>query len=1089
MSFYPLVLDISPEPGAVPRACSGVVDDDLNFQSLNDIVRNSVDVDGDSDSENEFYSQDFPRLNNFNSSSFEYYSLDKLNSLTKLLPNINHSLKVCHFNVRGIEKNYHNLVLYLNSINTPFDIICLSECHIQINKHDIDDRYDISGYDKNLVYSNIKSGGCMIYSKSCLKAKPVKSLTKSTSSCDYLFINIPKSKHNKGTLIGCYYRHCLNNKADVVNFINDLELSLDCNLVRKNKVLLTGDMNIDLCKVNQNIDVTTYFNCLLSNNLESHILKPTRIQYYPNSLHIRSATLIDHISSNMYENICHAGNLFYSGSDHFGNFVIFENYFKKSPQNHKSEQPLLRRFLNKIDNDQLRDDVNSYDWNQDVCNDDLGLNSCAANLITNLQDLCDRHAPKVSCSKRKMKYCNKPWIDKEMLDLIKNKNRLYRKMKKHPTEINSLNFSTIRTKTNHEMRKKKKTYLTTYFNEHRTNAKKTWEGLYLALDVTKNKKTIGSDIKDVKSGVIYNNPVDIANKFAEYFENVPSQVKSKLGTSKADFAKYMRSPASQSMYLEDTNPLEVFNLIHKLKNKCSTGDTDIPNQFLKMLGFPLSYLLAYIINRSLKNGEMPRLFKIGKQTPVFKSGEKLFSNYRPITVVNSFAKIVEKVVGCRLVSYLEKYKILNEKQFGFRKNHSTIHAMINLFDTCLESLDQKLAVGGIFLDISKAFDCVDHDILLKKLDRYGVRGKAFDWFKSYLTDRELYVTVDGVSSTKYFLKYGVPQGSVLGPILFLVYINDIINSSDKFDFSMFADDTSLIVKVDCNEYDNTVKHELLKVMKWFDDNLLLLNVDKTKYLYFGPYNNSIKPLHSCVPQYLYLKTLDVEHPITESTEVKYLGIIFDPDLKFSKQIKSTTMKINRMVGMLWQSRDLPLTAKLTLYHSLVASHINYGILIWGSSLGINLTGRYPLNHVTIQMKSANVAHKKVIRAITCSKKYDKETKIITHTEPLLKRLKLLSLNDCYYLQLALFAYDCLLTSNLPKTFHDYISNITNTYNSRTHALDAHIPHVNLNATFSSIRIASCYLWNLLPITIRSTNYSRNSFKNQVKTWLISQYSD
>ena len=1081
MDFSPGVRDGS---GTGP----GSVVDDLNFQSFNDIVKNSVHVDGDSDSESDEYNQDFPRMNNSSSVNFDYYTIDKFNSFSQALPSTKSSLKVCHFNIRGIDKNYDSLVLYLNSIHSSFDIICLSECHIQIDRTNIDDRYSLVGYDKHLVYSNIKFGGCMIYYKTCLQAKPVKSLTKSTASCDYAFINIPKSKHNPGTLVGCYYRHCLKNRSDIINFINDFELSLDTNLVRKSKVVLTGDYNIDLCKVNHNNDVTTYFNCLLSNNLESHILKPTRIQYYPNSLQIKSATLIDHISSNLYENVCHAGNLFYSDSDHFGNFVIFENYFKQSGRN-KNTEPQMRRYLNKIDNEKLRDDMNSYDWYQDVCNDDLELNSCTANLITNLKDLCDRHAPRTSISKRKMKYCDKPWINKELLGLIRTKNTLYSKKMNFPSEVNNTNFSKMRTKVNHEKRNKKKMYLTKYFNEHRTNVKKTWEGLYMALEVTKNKKTVGTNIKDNKTGIIYNNPTDISNKFAEYFENVPSQVRDKLPTTESDFYKYMPESVSQSMYLGDTDPLEVFNLIHKLKNSCSTGDTDIPNQFLKMLSFPLSYLLAYIINRSLTTGQMPRLLKIGKQTPVFKSGDKLFNNYRPITVVNSFAKIVEKVAGSRLVSYLERHKILNIKQFGFRKKHSTIHAMINLFDTCLESLENRLTVGGVFLDISKAFDCVDHHILLKKLEIYGIRGIALDWFKSYLTDRELFVSVDGVSSNTYYLKHGVPQGSVLGPILFLIYINDIVNSSTKFDFSMFADDTSLILKTANEEYDYTMKQELLGVMKWFDNNLLLLNVDKTKYLYFGPYNNSIKPFHSCIPDYMYMKKLDIEPPITESNEVKYLGIVFDSSLKFTKQINSTTMKINRMVGMLWQSRDLPLTAKMTLYHSLVASYLNYGILIWGSSLAINLTGRFPINHIPNQLKPVHVAHNKIIRAITCSKKYNKDTKEVTHTEPLLKRLNLLSLNDIYYLHLALFAYDCLLTNNLPETFDDYIKTVDSVYNSRTHALDVHITSVGLNSTYGSVRIASSYFWNLIPITIRSTNFSRNSFKKQVKTWLISKYND
>ena len=616
-----------------------------------------------------------------------------------------------------------------------------------------------------------------------------------------------------------------------------------------------------------------------------------------------------------------------------------------------------------------------------------------------------------------------------------------------------------------------------------------WKGIYNAMEVTKNKKSILLNITDNKTGKIYNQPEEICKHFAEYFEHVPLNVRNKIPTTVPSFKNYLPQSAKQSMYFKETDPAEVLNFINKLKDNCSTGDIDIPNQFLKIIGFPLSYLISYIANRSILSGYMPNILKVGKQTPIFKSGENWFSNYRPITVVNSISKIIEKLVGDRLISYLETFELLNKNQFGFRKKHSTIHAMINLLDTCLNSLDQKLTVGGVFLDISKAFDCVDHNILFDKLKNYGIRGNILEWFKSYLSNRELYVSVDGEVSSNYKLSYGVPQGSVLGPVLFLLYINDIINSSNKFHFSMFADDTALILKIDRESYDETIRLELLKVMKWFDANMLLLNVDKTKYLYFGPHYNIIHTLQSCVPEYLYKKTIAVNVDIVENNEVKYLGVVFDNKLKFDKQIRGTTMKLSRMVGILWKCRDLPIAAKLTIYHSLVASYLNYGILIWGSELAKNVAGKYPLDHVPHQLSQLNVAHNKIIRAITCSKKYDKKSKTITHTAPLLKKLNLLNLNDIYYLQLALFAFDCIITNNLPSSLSDYITNVKNVYNTRACEHDAVVVQSNLEGTCKTIKIASAYLWNLIPIEIRKTNYSRHTFKSKVRNWLISMYDN
>ena len=301
-------------------------------------------------------------------------------------------------------------------------------------------------------------------------------------------------------------------------------------------------------------------------------------------------------------------------------------------------------------------------------------------------------------------------------------------------------------------------------------------------------------------------------------------------------------------------------------------------------------------------------------------------------------------------------------------------------------------------------------------------------------------------------------------------------------------DTALVLKIDCEYYNETMKLELLKVMKWFDANMMLLNVDKTKYIYFGPCFNSIKALHNVIPDYAYKSTLSVKDDyIEEDNEVKYLGIIFDNELGFCKEIKSRSMKINRIVGILWRCRDLPLEAKLTIYHSMAASHLNYGILVWGGQLALNLVGKFSLDHIPKSLSCINVAHNKCIRAITCSKRYNKDTKKVTHTAPLLKRLKQLSLNDIYYLNLALFAYDCIIAGTLPSIYNNYLTNIDNTYNTRACQDDVVTPSVRLDATYNSIKIASSYMWNLIPTDIRQTNFSKNVFKSKVKSWLISKY--
>ena len=206
----------------------------------------------------------------------------------------------------------------------------------------------------------------------------------------------------------------------------------------------------------------------------------------------------------------------------------------------------------------------------------------------------------------------------------------------------------------------------------------------------------------------------------------------------------------------------------------------------------ISKPLCEILNLSIENGIIPDQLKIARIVPIFKSGDNsLFSNYRPILVLPVFSKILEKAVYNRLMNYININGILFRNQFGFRKNHSTSHALINLYDQISTGLDANKHTVGIFLDLSKAFDTVDHEILINKLEHYAIRGLALDWFKNYLSQRLQYVEFNGTTSMFKEVTCGVPQGSILGPLLFLVYINDICKTTDYGEFILFADDTNL----------------------------------------------------------------------------------------------------------------------------------------------------------------------------------------------------------------------------------------------------------------------------------------------------------
>ena len=283
---------------------------------------------------------------------------------------------------------------------------------------------------------------------------------------------------------------------------------------------------------------------------------------------------------------------------------------------------------------------------------------------------------------------------------------------------------------------------------------------------------------------------------------------------------------------------EVERELLKIDPSKSTGFDDLNPKVIHQIAPLIKYPLALIFNKSLSQGVVPKNLKCSLISPVYKSEDKsLVSNYRPVSVLPCFSKILEKLMFKRLMSFIEKHKILYQDQYGFRKNHSTEMAIISLTQKVTEAIENKKITIGIFLDLSKAFDTVDHSILLDKLEYYGIRGITLKWFKSYLSDRKQIVKFYEYRSSMKTISCGVPQGSVLGPLLFLLYVNDIHRSSTLLSFILFADDTNIFNShSDINTLITTTNEELKKVAEWLRANKLSLNIKKTQFIIFKAKN-------------------------------------------------------------------------------------------------------------------------------------------------------------------------------------------------------------------------------------------------------------
>ena len=285
--------------------------------------------------------------------------------------------------------------------------------------------------------------------------------------------------------------------------------------------------------------------------------------------------------------------------------------------------------------------------------------------------------------------------------------------------------------------------------------------------------------------------------------------------------------------------------------------------------------LAYIMNLSLTTGVVPSAWKVSRVSPIFKEGDPLdTSNYRPISVIPACMKIFETLVHTQLYTFIDANNILTANQSGFRPKHSTQTCLIDVSDYLLDNMSSGLFTGAVFLDLKKAFDTVHHNVLIKKLESVGMQGLELEWFSSYLNDRYQITKIGDHYSTKAPVKFGVPQGSILGPLLFTVYINDLTNhlKSTESKVYLYADDTAIFVRGKTVEGINRVLNsELNHVSRWLQKNFLTLNVKKTKTMLFATKRKLATSIES-------LKVYIKKDPIENVQSLKYLGIWLDPSL-------------------------------------------------------------------------------------------------------------------------------------------------------------------------------------------------------------------
>lgn len=492
--------------------------------------------------------------------------------------------------------------------------------------------------------------------------------------------------------------------------------------------------------------------------------------------------------------------------------------------------------------------------------------------------------------------------------MLREKRKIRKKLKKYNNPRDRVEFELVRdrcVKMSNDLHSK---YILGIESEICRNPKKFWQYI-------KNTKDHRSSIpaEMTLNDKAANTGSAIANLFAENFSKVYSS-DTVLDSAQSLSGKTSCTGLSSLAFTE----LEVLKKIKQLDIYKGSGPDGIPPLFIKRCATVLALPLMMIFNKSLSDGLYPNEFKRARIIPIYKKNDVTkVSNYRPVSILSCFSKIFESLVCPILSRYV--HHSLSIYQHGFIKGRS-VHTNLVSFVTDLSScIDKGAQVDAVYTDFSSAFDKVSHKLLIKKLEHYSIHGTLLDWFRSYLDERLQTVSVNGYESQIYIATSGVPQGSHLGPILFLIFINDICNEIRHCKFSLFADDLKIYAQVNSNNDVMLIQHDLDRIKRWCNDNAMVLNADKCYHIKYTKKKNVIPSTYTLNGRQL-----------EEVSEIRDLGVLIDSSLKFDSHINAVVNKAAKMLGFIRRNtkKFKSPTCKILLYNSLVRSQLEYASTAW-----------------------------------------------------------------------------------------------------------------------------------------------------------------
>lgn len=934
----------------------------------------------------------------------------------------NSLLNIIHLNIRSLNKNFDNLLILLESLKIKFDLIVLSETW-KINNLE---NFNIEGYD--IFYSegshNQNDGLVMYVSKNINPKFTTVKFSENT------FVKLALEKNNLLFNVVAVYRLPSTNSK---NFLHELQNVLS-QIKQKNATnIFLGDINIDLHKKDENV-TNEYINILAERGFFPYVNHSTRISE-------ENESCLDHCFINISPNITNTINIspIVLKSNITDHYPIIIKLIRKT-QNKNTKENINNEQTQTIYNYKiLKQLMQSETWQNlfQISDPNLAYESFLNILNTNLEK-----CSKILLIKSKEKKI-KPWITKGLVLAIRKRDKMKEDVNKNKNDIALLNkYKEYRNLTNNLIKKVKRDYYHNIILENKNNIKTVWEIVNESL----NEKRSSKKIIIKQNNVDLVNDKDISENFNNFFINVGENMANKIQVDK--LLKRRNINGCNNMFLKPISENEIMKTINELKNKSSPGEDKISSKILKFLNSVIAKPLCYIFNLCFEKGIFPNKLKISIVTPVYKTGDRtIVSNYRPISVISNIGKVLEKCIKSRLLEHLNYNKILSLNQYGFTEGMSTDDGMYEVMKDIYNSVDNKKKQIAIFLDLAKAFDTVSHEILINQLNQYGIKGIVNDFFRSYLQNREQCVKIGESRSNLKEIKYGIPQGTVLGPVLFNIYINELLQLPINGKVVAYADDTVLLVEDDSwTNVTNKAVVEFSKLQQWLSENYLTVNLEKTKFMCFSIYDKNVPNIHTlhlhtyrCISKQK--RDCICAMKLLQTKTIKYLGIIIDQNLKWTDHIQQLNNKMHKLVWKFYHLKNiLPFNTLKTLYHALVESILRYGIIIWGSAYSTNL-------------ESLNVSQKHIIKIILGKNKH-------YSSKLLFKQFNVFNLQLLYTKSVLIFTHK-----------HKNVLNvIQHGYSTRQkYNLNVAIPQIRYTTTLRFITYYGPKFYNLLPAHFKQYN--------------------